>query len=445
MMNKLLITLLALPVVLALLLWFGAGIAPWALGESIAVGTAMGAKLGCSARYLSGLAPDQIIEDLTSYSPANQYLDIHYSDERVVTASLFGLAETQARYREGLGCALLLGDSTVLDDIDTESIESTADEWPLGETVSSIDEEYQQRLDAMLRSDNEAGFNSRALLMVRGGKVVAESYAPGFDSSTPLLGWSMGKSLTAIMLGQLELQGLVSRDETGLFEAWSDARSEISVTNLLQMSSGLDFQEIYTPGHDATRMLFLSPSASGVAMASPLAHAPGEHFYYSSGTTNLLARLLSDRLGGPQASADFLGEQILRPLGMANTVLEMDPAGHYVGSSYIYASARDWARLAQLMLNGGELNGIRLLSEEWVAAAQQPNSSTNDPRYGYQFWLNGGGEKLSWPDLPEDAYAMLGNRKQVVMIVPSADTIIVRLGWSWGQYPTSENFAALLR
>jgi CubicO group peptidase (beta-lactamase class C family) len=115
-----------------------------------------------------------------------------------------------------------------------------------------------------------------------------------------------------------------------------------------------------------------------------------------------------------------------------------------VGSSFMYASARDWARLGQLMLNEGMLNGHRILSADWVHRSRRPNPSRNEPRYGYQFWLNGGGNNRRWPDLPDDAFAMMGNRSQVVMMIPSRQTVIVRLGWSADGYPTSQRFASLL-
>jgi CubicO group peptidase (beta-lactamase class C family) len=313
--------------------------------------------------------------------------------------------------------------------------------------VDSIVPGLQRSLDQLLDTDNRAGLETRALLVVGAGAILAESYATGFDAATPLLGWSMGKSLTSIMLGQLEYRGELDVQSRQLFPEWGgDERADISIENLLQMSSGLDFDETYAPGSDSTEMLFTAHSASEVARASPLLHPPGEYFYYSSGTTNMLAQLWFDRVGGStQQAVEQLQRQILAPLGMAATIFEPDPSGVFVGSSYIYASARDWARLGLLMLNEGELNGTRLLSQAWVARARAPNTSGNDPRYGYQFWLNRGGEELRWPALPEDAYAMSGNRHQTVMIVPSRKVVLVRLGWTAGSYPMAENFSALLQ
>ncbi|WOX06112.1 serine hydrolase domain-containing protein [Microbulbifer pacificus] len=449
-MKKIILTLLAtlatLGLALALLAPTLLGFSITQLGSAVNVATGMGAKLACSGRYVSGFSEAQNLKDLASYSPANRLLDLRYEDNpKRVTATLLGLGETSASYRPGLGCTLDIGDTSALERIAFAPPAANDAEWPAGSNAPHIDSKLQQKLDGLVASDNAAGLQTRALAVVQNGKLVAESYAEGIGAQTPLLGWSMGKSLTSMMIGRLQALQPEQPISQPLFPQWSDARADISLENLLQMSSGLDFDETYAPGSDATRMLFNAHSASGVALQSPLKYNPGEHFSYSSGTTNLLARWVYEQLGSsPQASADFFQQQILAPLGMRNTVFEVDASGVFVGSSYIYASARDWARLGLLMLNRGNWNGEQLLAESWVDAAQRPNHSSNDPRYGYQFWLNGGGDQLRFPELPQDSYFMLGNRQQVVMISPSTNTVIVRLGWTAGDYPTGENFAQLL-
>ncbi|WGL17482.1 serine hydrolase [Microbulbifer bruguierae] len=417
------------------------------LGAAVDVATGMGAKLACSGRYVSGFSPQRNLEDLASYSPANRLLELSYNDERQqVSATLLGLGETSARYRPGLGCTLDIGDTSDLDRIRIDKIEPYSAPWPSGDQATDINPRLQRALDDILARDNAANRQTRALLLVQDGVLVAESYADGISTDTPLLGWSMGKSLTAMMLGRLEQLGRAGNLSTPLFQQWQhDERAAITLDSLLQMSSGLDFDETYAPGSDATRMLFNTHSASEVALLSPPRHTPGEHFSYSSGTTNLLARWIAERLGNtPQSSVDFFREEMLRPLGMRNTVFELDPSGIFVGSSYIYASARDWARLGLLMLERGNWQGKQLINEDWVERAQSPNDSSNEPAYGYQFWLNRGGDALRFPELPADAYFMLGNREQVVMISPSTKTVMVRLGWSAGEYPTGANFAEIL-
>jgi hypothetical protein len=304
-------------------------------------------------------------------------------------------------------------------------------------------------VDRLLEEDTTAGLETRAVVVVRDGRIVAEAYADGIGPQTPLLGFSMGKSVTAIMIGRMQRLGLLPRDERSfdegpLFPAWAgDGRRDIRLVHLLQMTAGLKFEETYAPGSDSTRILFMVHSASSDAMRSPLEHPPGEHFQYSSGTTNLLSRFVHDRLGGSQAQLDFFAREVLAPLGMRHTLFEPDPSGVFVGSSYIYGSGRDWARLGLLLLDRGRFNGEQLLDPDWVDRARAPYDSANDRRYGYQLWLNGASDPQRWPELPGDAFAMSGNRGQHVVMVPSARAVLVRLGWTNGPYP-KENFARLL-
>lgn len=420
-------------------------VAHWWYGDTaLTVGTGLAAKLACSGRYLSGFDAQRIEDDVAAYSQYTRPIAYHWLPRGGVEASLLGTTAV-ARYREGLGCTLHHGASGHLDAVTVQSLPGTSGEpWPLGTAVPPPQPAVQALLEKTLAADNAAGLDTRALLVVHRGQIAGEVYGEGIDPDTPLLGWSMGKSVTAIMLGRLERLGLVSMDERGLFEEWAgDRRAEISLENLLQMSSGLRFDEDYGPGSDATRMLFESPAAATVPLASPLEHEPGEFFSYSSGTTNLLSKLVFERVGGsPQAFADFFFEEIAVPVGLRNTILEPDASGVFVGSSFAYATARDWARFGQLMVGGGVINGQRLLSADWVARATRPNSSNNDRRYGYHFWLNDGGEKR-WESLSRSAYAMRGNRKQLVMMLPDSDAVIVRLGWTLGDYPTDVNFSRI--
>lgn len=444
-MKKLLIVVAVL-VALHFVTRYGLGFSIYRLGDAMEVSASLGAKLACSARYVSGFDKDRVVEDLASYSPATRLLNIDYDDaDKRVTTNMLGLASYAAQYRNGLGCTLDIGDTTPLDGLLVKKVVSKPAPWPEGDQVSTIQADYQQLTDSILRQDNQARLQTRALLVVKNGQVVAESYAEGISESTQLLGWSMGKSLTAIMLGRMQAQGLADLEQKAGFVQWqSDKRQEITLEQLLTMSSGLKFDETYAPGSDSTRMLFTAYSASDIALTAMADKAPARHFSYSSGTTNILMRWMRDELGSNQALLDFFHNQILQPLNMAHTTFEVDPSGVYVGSSYIFATARDWAKLGFLMLNEGQWQGQQLLNKAWVGAAQQPIKADNYQRYGYQFWLNRGGDGLRWDQIPADAYMMMGNRKQVVMIIPSQDMIIVRLGWTSGSYPTETNFAQLI-
>jgi len=445
-MRRILITIL-----LVLLLVAGAGsmvgITPRYLAAVPSVGTGIGAKLLCSARYISHFSEQQAFDDLVQYSPALQYLKVDYDDEhKSVTTSLFGLSTTTARFLPGIGCANEYPQVHIRDELVPDRIAELTSRWPEGNGVETIDTPLQSLLEDVLAEDNQSGLNTRALLLVHNGQIVAEAYGQGSEPDTPLLGWSMSKSLMSVMLGNLVLRDKLDPTHTPLFSQWSgDARRDIQLQYLLHMSDGLEFSEEYNPGDDATAMLFTEPSAAAYAMSKPSRYPPGTYFNYSSGTANLLSQLYFDHTGGSLQTAynDYI-ENIYGPMSFQNAIFETDASGVFVGSSYFYASARDWARLGQLMLNGGEINGHRIVSSTWVAQSIVPNGTENEKAYGYQWWLNQGDPSLRWPDLPVDAFAAQGNRQQVLMVVPSAEAVIVRLGWTSGSYPVNDNFATIL-
>lgn len=445
-MKKLLIVLIAAIVLLFVLSPSLLGFSLLHTSHAVKVSTSMSAKLACSSKFVSGFKQERIIKDLASYSPVVNLLELDYDlQNKRVVASLFGLAKRVAQYRDGVGCSLLSEQSASMDGVELAQIASKQALWPRGEQVK-LEPLIQEYLQGLLQADNANGYQTRALVVIKDGQLQAEAYAEGVQAETKLLGWSMAKSATAVLIGRLQLQQKIPSSQRPLFAKWQgDKRNKIELEHLLQMTSGLDFDETYRPGSDATQMLFTADSGSSVALRSPASHVAGQHFSYSSGTTNLLSRYISKQLGDqPQQVQNYVQQQLFTPLAMANSEFEMDASGVMVGSSYLYASARDWARLGWLMVNQGKINGQRVLSRNWVNKATTPNSSRNEPRYGYQFWLNRGGEQLRWPQLPPDAYAMLGNRKQSVMMIPSKRVVLVRLGWTSGDYPMAENYNKLL-
>ena len=429
---------------------FTSGYTPAYIANAPAVLTGIGAMLTCSARYVSGIGPEQNFSDLTSYSPLLENLEITYDDKaRRVEADLMGMRSASAQYREGLGCALDIGDTSPLAAV---KIPARAAEpnalWPMGNKVPVPDIATQSTLEAVLKADNAAGLQTRALLVVRGGQIVAETYAEGFDARSKLLGWSMAKSFNALMLGNMEMRGLIDPKKKPVFSEWADdERADISLDNMLHMASGLDLSEIYDPGEAVTAMLFTAHNPARVGLAADQRDTPGTRFDYSSGTSLLLSKLVYDAVGGTLDKAlENLHTNFIAPMGMQDFVMEVDPSGVFLGSSFMLASARDWARMGQIMLNGGTLNGHRFVTEDWAKRALATNGTENKKAYGYQFWLNHGDAVPRWPGLPSDAYAALGSREQQVMMFPSDDTIIVRLGWTLdGKYPISKNFAKILK
>jgi CubicO group peptidase (beta-lactamase class C family) len=204
------------------------------------------------------------------------------------------------------------------------------------------------------------------------------------------------------------------------------------------MQSGLEFSEVYEdPFSDSSRMLFASRDAGLVAAQNKAAYPPGDVWSYSSGTTNLVARTLRQVLAEKGVDLQtFAREQVFGPIGAASFVLETDGAGNPVSSSYVYATARDWAKLGQLYLQDGVWNGQRLLPEGWTEYVRMPTKAS-DGEYGAQFWLNfdGAKRKRYVPGLPEDVYYMAGHEGQYVFIVPDKNAVIVRLGMTRGAVP----------
>jgi CubicO group peptidase (beta-lactamase class C family) len=424
-----------------------AGFPPSYLMAAPGVATGIGSKLLCSARYVSGFSQQQSFEDLVQYSGILQELTVEYDDvQKSVTTSLFGLSEKTANYLPNIGCAIDYSGFNQRASLQTEQVPASEAAWPAGGTVGTADSDMEGLLERLLATDNEEGFNTRAFLVAHRGKVIAEAYGQGADADTPLLGWSMAKSLTAIMLANLEYRGTLDLGAAPEFELWQgDERSQIRISDMLTMTDGLAFSEEYNPGDDATAMLFTKPSSSDFVMDKAALYSPGSRFNYSSGTANLLARIYFDKAGGNQENYDAYMESIHQSLAFQNAIFEVDASGVFMGSSYLYASARDWARIGQLMLNGGTINGQRIMAEDWVSRATTPNTSENQRAYGYQWWLNRGNEELRWPNIPAGAYSGQGNRQQYLMVIPSLDLVIVRLGWTAGGYPVNDIFSEIIR
>jgi CubicO group peptidase (beta-lactamase class C family) len=410
------------------------------------VGTGYSAEILCGAVFVSGRAPEAVeAEDLTG--PGFELL--RYFDKQVertgkrVTASFHGLAAQTAVYRDGFGCTRIDGDETSLAKVPHLAPLPPADPealWPEGERVDldaageGID---RPALDAAVSAvfaepDPAHPRNTRALVVVHGGRIVAERYAPGFDKTMPLIAWSMTKGAMNALIGLRVKDGKLAVTDKALLPEWrgdGDQRRDISLDDLLRMSSGLAFDESYDdPLGDVTEMLFVKDDMARFAASKPLLHAPGSHWAYSSGTSVLLAAVLRQTFAGEDDYLGYPRQRLFGPLGMRSAVLETDASGTFVGSSLLYASARDFARLGLLFLNDGMWQGQRLLPEGWVAYTLTP-TRTRDESYGAQMWLKlpesaGYGE----PPMPADAFYFLGHDEQIVAVVPSRDLVIVRLG-----------------
>ena len=352
-----------------------------------------------------------------------------------VTSSIFGLSPRTAVYRNDVGCILIDG----VDDYSTDlsikrSAISPVSKWPQGSNLQydSIPPEVNMtKLNAAVASafDKSLGMDSvktRAVVVVYKNQLLAEKYANGYTADTELLGWSMAKSITSTLVGVLAKDGKVKLKDTNLFESWTnDDRSQISLKDMLQMQSGLAFQEEYAELSDATKMLFMSEDVSVIPRIQSSSHKPGEHWAYSSGTSNLLSKLIQNKIGDREDYLRFPYDTLFNRIGMHSAVMETDESGVFIGSSFMYATPRDWAKFGLLYLNNGNWYGDQIIDEEWVEFARTP-AKDGGGIYGGHFWLNH--DKSAYDDVPVDLYSCNGFQGQYVFIIPSRDLVVVRMG-----------------
>src|SRR5665213_999094 len=242
----------------------------------------------------------------------------------------------------------------------------------------------------------------------------------------------MAKSFTAALIGTLVQNGKLTVDEPAPVPEWNDpndSRHAITIKNLLQQTSGLDFKEDYTKASDVTNMLYKEDDMAAYTASHSLAHKPGTIFNYSSGNSNILSRIIRQTIG-EKDYATFPFKELFYRIGIYHTLFEPDASGTYVGSSYINATARDYARFGLLYYNDGVWNGERILPVGWVKETQLAPQANPYKNYGYQFWLNGFDEKhpkqKAYPDAPGDMYYCDGYAFEDIYIIPSKK-LVVRL------------------
>jgi len=398
------------------------------------------AKGLCSDVFVGGVTPQQAKGDLPD-EPIARLIRIRIdNDTRSVRASIPLVATRTAIYRNGTGCTLQPGSGDLIA-LPTfrPSPNAAAHSAPPGRSITTDADTALFRVidEAFTEPDPAKRRDTRAIVILHHGLIIGERYASGYTAENRFTGWSMTKSVTSALTGILVGMGKLSLDQDSLREEWrSDARSAITLDDLLHMSSGLDFDESYTPSGGATRMLFDAFDAAAVAAASPLAQPPGTHWEYSSATTNIISRLIRDAIGNDAEYAAFPRRALFDRIGMTSAIFEPDPSGTFVGSSFLYATARDWARFGMLYLEDGVWNGQRILPEGWVQYSVTPAPAAPLGKYGAQWWLNSGlpadTTQREWPALPRDIYWASGFNGQYVVVIPSRDLVVVRLGDTGG-------------
>jgi len=351
-------------------------------------------------------------------------------ENKSVTSTFWGMQAQTAVYHPGIGCVLTKAEGISLPQINPKEImgETIYDDFEKINFDQPVDYDQLRKTVNNHFEENTEGVkkNTRAVVVAYDGKMVYEQYADGFDENSLHLGWSMTKSIMSTMVGVLVKEGKLSTDQSALFTEWTDDRKDITLEDLLQMNSGLHWVEDYGSISDVTTMLYNSEDILSFAIDHELENKPGTVFQYSSGTSNLIAGVIKNQFKDEEAYLKFPYEKLFGPLGMNSMLLETDASGLFVGSSYSWATARDWAKYGQLYLNKGNWHGKQIIDTSWVEFTQEPAEGSNH-RYGAQFWLVNPEE---FPEIPADMYYADGFQGQRVFIIPSKKLVISRLGIS---------------
>lgn len=382
--------------------------------------------------YISGRTQNSVIENDHKAGLISLATEEINPASASATSTVFGMHKRQAVYREGLGVVLLPKSSKLPDSylVPNRFQVSSALPYPLGngnprDTVfPEVDYTQLQRgLDQAFSNPEEQ--RTRTVAVLYKNHLLAERYIDGFGPQAPILGWSMTKSVLATLYGILQYQGRLDVTEKPGLPQWEgDERREITYNDLLRMQSGLSWEEEYSGISDVTKMLFLSEDMTAPQAEKELIAPPGSVWNYSSGTSNLLSGLLRKHFPDPQEYLDFPYRELIDKIGMHTMLLETDLKGNFVGSSYGWASTRDWARFGLLYLNRGKWGDSQIFDPTWADYVASPTSHSQEA-YGAHFWLNAGGK---YPDAPRDMYMANGFEGQHVFIIPSRDLVIVRTG-----------------
>jgi CubicO group peptidase (beta-lactamase class C family) len=419
----------------------------------------MAAKTVCSCYFIGGRSLQSIQDNELQVFPGLDKASIKIDEQaQTVTASIL-LSTKKAIYRNGLGCVLLSEQSKA--NLRKQNwqrptapiVNQDTIAWPMG-NLYNINSSYTQLQlvvnDAIEEKNPDQPANTSAIVIIHKGKLVAERYATGITPQTPLMGWSMTKSITGTLIGMLVKEGKLNLTSPAPVPEWQqDGRKNITLTHLLQASSGLDWSETYfNPIEDFHQMFIYKDDKGGYAASKTLKHSPGTFFQYSSGTSNILMRMVRQQCGD-ENYLNFVYDSLLYKIGMYNTTLEQDASGTIVGSSYGFASARDWARFGLLYQQNGKWMNEQILPEDWVRFASTPGTAAPKGEYGAQWWLNAGAKNnaddRTYPSLSNKVFSAEGFEGQYVMIIPEHELVVVRLGVSHNGYDIEKLVNAVIK
>ena len=285
-------------------------------------------------------------------------------------------------------------------------------EWEAGTVTEDVAADLAARAATVFaRGPGEGG--PKAALVIKGGRIVFERYADGFDESSVMPSFSVAKSVLSVAVGVAVDRGIITLEDSGLHPSWraGDPRSSITVEDMLHMRSGLQWDEDFTDG-DPSRMLASFAGVADYAAQKELVTEPGSTFAYSTGTSAILASYLNDKLGGGTALVGFLRDNLFAPLGITSMVPLLDRSGRWVGGIGADATVRDWARFGWMVRNGGTWDGKRIVSREWLDYSRR--SKELDGVYLAHWWR-----------LSSTSLAAVGLHGQAIIVDESLDSVVV--------------------
>jgi len=411
----------------------------------------------CTKSLASNLLPDAVMREHLLPEPGMGAIawGLRYdvdNEAQEVRASVFGDSASRSVFREGRGCTLvypgiaapraltpLAHTPALMPDIAREGIVAPQDP----RLVAALD-------GAFAEPEHGPPRNTQAVVVLRGGRIIAERYAPGLSADTALLSHSIAKSVVNALVGVLVRDGEMRVDDPAPVDLWrDDERGAVTIDNLLRMNAGFGFDE-GGGASIATHIWYTQPDTALAAARAELQGAPGAQWGYCSRCYILLSRAIGDAIGGgPEGVRNFAQSEVFDPLGMHSATLEFDASGTMMGANSMLATPRDWARFGLLYLHDGMVGDRRILPEGWVRYSTRP---TGVAGYGAGFWLNTTDAEIAewhmrWgiPGAPRDAYMARGYMGQYLVIVPSADLVVVRFGQSHARASDVSSVGRLVR
>lgn len=407
------------------------------LGTLASIITGYAAKNLASGIFVAGRTQESMEKEDLNFSLIRYTRNTVNMEKKEVT-SRFLFWKSRAIYIDGFGC-------TVVRDFTEEEIRSRPYTkvalpavnpdtllWPAGDRLTDTIPPgiNMQKLEKFLNrafSDTLPMRGTFAVAVAYKNQLVAERYRDDLSPNNLFLSWSIAKSFTSTLAGILESQGKIDINQPVVLDEWkNDQHATITLADLLHMNSGLEWNEDYGNNSDVNKMLFKNGDMAAYAINKPMEASRDSLWYYSSGSTNIACRLIRKAIANDEEYYMLPRRELFNRIGMRSAVFETDASGDFIGSSYVYASMRDYVRYGLLYLNRGNWLGEQILPESWIDFTTTPANGSNG-RYGASFWLN---RNREYPGVPTDMYSCNGHNGQHIFIIPSKELVVVRMGFS---------------